>query len=178
MFRKIFDLDPKEVEAFIINKEQEDRKRGLEPEEYEQWLKDYEVQVRWHPTYDEFYVQIEPNITTKDYDHWYFKDDHELTAGEYFKLAFDHSHYYFREIYGLMTGEPICYSTYGTCRPNSDGYFFIIDKKDIRIAYDKVEDKYYYDDWDFVNQKPFIDPIPEDLIETVKKCIKEFKDDK
>lgn len=51
MFKEIFDLDPKEVEEFITNLVRENHKRGLESEEYEQWLKDYEIQVRWHPTY-------------------------------------------------------------------------------------------------------------------------------
>ena len=35
MFKKIFDLDPNEVEDFIINLVKENHKKGLEPEEYE-----------------------------------------------------------------------------------------------------------------------------------------------
>ena len=53
-----------------------------------------------------------------------------------------------------------------------------IDKKDVRIVYDKVENKYYYDDWDDVNQKAVTDPIPENMIEMVKNCIKDFENDK
>lgn len=46
MFKKIFDLDPKEVEDFITTLVKENHKRRLKPEEYEQWLKDCEIQVR------------------------------------------------------------------------------------------------------------------------------------
>lgn len=62
----------------------------------------------------------------------------------------------------------------GLEEPDNSG----IDKKDVRIVYDKVENKYYYDDWDDVNQKAVTDPIPENMIEMVKNCIKDFENDK
>lgn len=179
MFKKIFDLNPKEVEEFIINLVKEDRKRGLEPEEYEQWLKDYEIQVRWHPTYNEFYVQIEPNITTKDYEHWYFKDDHELTAGEYFKLAFNHEHYYFGEIYGLMTDNTTCYATYGCVDPNHEGYFFIINKEYVSIERDKTNNNYYIQTYDEEKSKEVFELINSVSMEAkIEAAIKDYENSK
>lgn len=173
MFKKIFDLDPKEVEEFITNLVKENHKRGLKPEEYEQWLKDYEIQVRWHPTYNEFYVQIEPNITTKDYKHWYFKTDKELTAGEYFKLAFDHEHYYFGEIYGLMTGNTTCYATYGCVDPNCDGYNFILNKEHAYIIFNKVEKKWYLEKYDEETEKSKLIEIKD--TSWIETCISDYE---
>lgn len=174
MFKKIFDLDPKEVEEFITNLVKENHKRRLEPEGYEQWLKDYEILVRWYPTCDEFYVQIEPNITTKDYKHWYFHSDKELTAGEYFKLAFDHEHLYFREIYGLMTGETICYASYGCVDPNCDGYKFILNKKHTYIIFNTVEKKWYLEKYDEETEKSKLIEIVEDT-NWIKTCISDYE---
>ena len=176
MFKKIFDLNPKEVEEFIINLVKEDRKRGLEPEEYEQWLKDYEIQVRWYPTYNEFYVQIEPNITTEDYKHWYFKDDHELTAGEYFKLAFDHEHYYFGEIYGLMTGNTTCYATYGCVDPGGRRIINKLNKKYAYIIFNKVEKKCYLEEYDEETEKSKLTEIKD--ISWIETCISDYEKSK
>lgn len=179
MFKKIFDLDPNEVENFIKDLVKERYKRGLEPEEYEQWLKDYEIEVRWHPTYDEFYVQIEPNITTKDYEHWYFHSDKELTAGEYFKLAFGHEHLYFREIYGLMTGKTICYSSYGCVDPNHEGYFFIINKEYVSIERDKTDNNYYIKTYDEEKGKEVFKSIDSVSVEAaVEAAIKDYEKSK
>ena len=178
MFRKIFDLDPKEVEAFIEDLVKKGHKDGLESFEYDQWLKDYQIEVQWHPTYNEFYVQIEPNITTKDYDHWYFKDgEHELTAGQYFKLAFGHEHYCFGEIYGLMTGNTVCYSTYGCIPPNCDGYNFIINKEYAYIIYNKIEKKYYLEKWDEATHNNTLIEIVGDT-SWIETCIREYENDK
>ena len=176
MFKKIFDLDPNEVENFIKDLVKERYKRGLEPEEYEQWLKDYEILVRWYPTCDEFYVQIEPNITTKDYKHWYFHSDKELTAGEYFRLAFDHEHLYFREIYGLMTGETICYSSYGCCDPNHEGYSFIVNKEYVSIERDKTDGHYYEQTYDKENDKQVFTLLACEA--AIAKDIKDYEDNR
>jgi len=176
MFKKIFDLDPNEVEKFIKNLVKERYKRGLNIEEYEQWLKDYELQVHWHPLYDEFYVQIEPKLTTKDYNHWFFKTDKELTAGEYFKLAFGHEHFYFREIYGLMTGEPICYSSYGCCNPNHEGYSFIVNKKYVSIEKDRIDNHYYIRTYDKENDKEVFELLSAEA--AVETAIKDYKNDR
>lgn len=179
MFKKIFDLDPNEVETFIKGLVKERYKRGLESEEYEQWLKDYELEVRWHPTCDEFYVQIEPNITTEDYKHWYFHSDKELTAGEYFKLAFGHEHLYFREIYGLMTGKTICYSSYGCVDPNHEGYFFIINKEYVSIERDKTDNKYYIGTYDEEKGKEVFKLIDSVSVEAaVEAAIKDYEKSK
>lgn len=176
MFKKIFDLDPNEVETFIKDLVKERYKRGLEPEEYEQWLKDYEIEVRWHPTYDEFYVQIEPNITTEDYKHWYFHSDKELTAGEYFRLAFDHEHLYFREIYGMMTGNTICYTSYGCVNPNHEGYLFTINKEYVSIEKDKTANNYYIRTYDEENDKEVLELINSVSMEAaVEAAIKDYK---
>lgn len=179
MFKKIFDLDPNEVETFIKDLVKERYKRGLESEEYEQWLKDYELEVRWHPTCDEFYVQIEPNITTEDYKHWYFHSNKELTAGEYFKLAFGHEHLYFREIYGLMTGKTICYSSYGCVDPNHEGYFFIINKEYVSIERDKTDNNYYIRTYDEEKGKEVFKLIDSVSVEAaVEAAIKDYEKSK
>lgn len=176
MFKKIFDLDPNEVETFIKDLVKERYKRGLEPEEYEQWLKDYELEVRWHPTCDEFYVQIEPKITTEDYKHWYFHSDKELTAGEYFRLAFGHEHLYFREIYGLMTGNTICYSSYGCVNPNHEGYLFTINKEYVSIEKDKTDNNYYIRTYDEEKDKEVFELINSVSMEAVvQSAIRDYK---
>ena len=67
LFKKIFDLDPKEVEEFVKN-------RVLETVEDNHYFnKYYEMDVRWYPTENEFYVHFEPKMETEDYKHYTFK---------------------------------------------------------------------------------------------------------
>lgn len=174
-FKKIFDLDPKEVEAFIKNLVKEYTKECSETEEgYNEWLNSHDIEIRWHPTVSEFYVQIEPKLETEDYRHFYFKSDKELTAGEYFQLAFDHYHYYFGEIYGLMTGETVCYSTLGTSIPNQNGYLFIINKEYKTVIQDLTTNKFYFQDWDDEKDEQILTPIADDSVKEVEDCIKEL----
>ena len=173
-FKKIFDLDPKEVEAFIENHVKEYTKKYCDSEEdYNEWLNDHDIEIRWHPTVSEFYVGIEPKLETKDYEHFYFKSDKELTAGEYFRLAFDHYHYYFGEIYGLITGEAVCYSTLGTGIPNQNGYLFIINKEYKTVIHDLPTNKFYLQDWDDEKDEPILTPIADDFVKEIEDCIKE-----
>lgn len=174
-FKKIFDLDPKEVEAFIENHVKEYSRKCSESEEsYNEWLNSHDIKIRWYPTVSEFYVQIEPKLETKDYEHFYFKSDKELTAGEYFRLAFDHYHYYFGEIYGLMTGNMVCYSTLGTDIPNQNGYLFIINKEYKTVIHDLTTNKFYLQNWVDEKDEPILTPITDDSVKTVEYCIKEF----
>lgn len=175
MFKKIFDLDPKEVENFVRDLVKEQVKRNLDKDDISDWLKDYSIEVRWLPVESEFYVQIEPHLETKDYKRFYFKSDKELTAGEYFKLAFEHYHFYFAEIYGLITGETVCYTDTDTGVPGQEGYYFI--HKGERRTVVKVisENKYYILNWDEATRKDVLAPLPDSLAKKVDKCVAEFE---
>ena len=74
LFKKIFDLDPNEVEAFVKNLMVEQVKRNGGDDEY---LKDYDIVIRWIVTDNSFYVFLEPKLKTEDYKHFYFKDKKE-----------------------------------------------------------------------------------------------------
>ena len=174
-FKKIFELDPKDVETFIENRVKEYSKKCIKIEEdYNEWLNDYDIKIYWYPTVSEFYVQIEPKLETKDYKHFYFKSDKELTAGEYFQLAFDHYHYSFGEIYGLMTGNTSCYSKFKTNTPNQDGYLFIINKEYKTVIHDLSTNKFYLEYWDDEKDKSILTPIADDSVKEVEGCIKGF----
>ncbi len=174
-FKKIFELDLKDVETFIENRVKEYSKKCIKiDKDYNEWLNDYDIKIYWYPTVSEFYVQIEPKLETKDYEHFYFKSDKELTAGEYFKLAFDHYHYSFGEIYGLMTGNTSCYSKFKTGTSNQDGYLFIINKEYKTVIHDLSTNKFYFQDWDDEKDKSILTPITDDSVKEVEGCIKEF----
>ena len=62
LFKNIFDLDPKEVEDFIIELTKENYHFDNTKEE-EQFWNDFSLIVRWHPANNQFYVYTEPNLT-------------------------------------------------------------------------------------------------------------------
>lgn len=96
-----------------------------------------------------------------------------MTAGEYFKLAFGHEHLYFREIYGLMTRETICYTSYDCVDPNCDVYSFILNKKYSYIIFNKIEKKWYLEEYDEETEKSKLTEIVGDTgwIET---CVSDY----
>lgn len=172
-FKKIFDLDPKEVEELIKKIVNGYTKKCSESiEGYSELYGDYDMDIRWYPTVSEFYVHMEPKLETKDYRHFYFKSDKELTAGEYFRQTFHH-HFYFGEIYGLMTGEPVCYSTLGTGVPNQNGYLFVVNKEYKTVIQDLTTNKFYLQDWDDKKDEQILTPIADDFVKVVEDCIKE-----
>ena len=173
-FKKIFELDPKEVEAFIEKRVNDYTKKCSETiEGYNELYSDYDIDIRWYPTVSEFYVHMEPKLETEDYRHFYCKSDKELTAGEYFRLTFHH-HFYFSEIYGLMTGNTVCYSTLGTGIPNQNGYLFIINKEYKTVIHDLPTNKFYLQSWDDENNNPILTPIADDSVKVIEDSIKEL----
>ena len=174
-FKKIFELDPKEVEEFIVDEVKAQMKRNADGKDISDKLKDYDIEIHWFPTLSEFRADIEPKLETKDYKHFYFKGSKDLTAGEYFHLASEHYHYYFAEIYGFMTGKPVCYSTLGTGIRSRDGYQFIINKEHVTIIYDLVKHEYFIKNWDEENDKEILRPVSDDTKEIIEKCIEEMR---
>ena len=71
LFKKIFDLDPTEVEEFItkIYKDQWTRYELSFPE-------DMDVKINWCVPYNEFYVYTEPKLETEDYKKYSFRGEH------------------------------------------------------------------------------------------------------
>lgn len=97
LFSKIFEFDPYAVECHIREKVL----KTLSGKDTD-WLKDYDLKIEWCIPYSEFYVHLEPKLETKDYKTFSFKSQKNLTAGEYFKLTYNHWHYDFDEIYEEM----------------------------------------------------------------------------
>ena len=129
VFTKIFELDPKKVEQFVIK--QFKSKYNFDLNEEEQWDNDFTAEVKWCPTHNQFYVFTKPKLDYKiekiDYSeialkqfpeieecdyHYTFKGRY-ITLDEYLYHQLDHWHYNFREIYALMTGET---EIYGVCK--------------------------------------------------------------
>ena len=51
-FKKIFELDPKEVETFIENRVKEYSKKCIKIEEdYNEWLNDYDIKIYWYQSF-------------------------------------------------------------------------------------------------------------------------------
>ena len=190
LFKNIFDLDPKEVEVFVI-KLTKDQFHFDNKKEEEQFWNDFYLVVRWHPANNQFYVYTEPRLTheykkiklgrkvvkqfpyLKEFnDHYIFKG-REISLDEYLYHQFDHYHYNFREIYALMTGETeiwrVCY-----CSEDSD----------IELCYDGIYKKNYIDviktktnewflqEWEYSDDeeedpKEIRKPLPKDLLKYV-----------
>jgi hypothetical protein len=166
LFRKIFDLDPNEVEEFVKNLMIEHVKRNSESEEEAlKYLKDYDVVVRWIVTDNSFYVFLDPKLETEDYKHFYFKDKKELTAGDYFTLSFNHEHYEFPEVYGLMTGETTFVEEIGICGEGDIQKMlrFIYKKQSVTVIY--VKDIWLLQKWE--GDKEIREPLPNDLLAVV-----------
>ena len=173
LFKKIFDLDPNEVEAFVKNLMVEQVKRNGGDDEY---LKDYDIVIRWIVTDNSFYVFLEPKLKTEDYKHFYFKDKKELTAGEYFRLTYNHEHYEFPEVYGLMTGETTFNGEVGIWPDpehpvDYDRILAFYYHKEYTQVCHKTDGTWYISDWDDVADKEVRKPVPADLIAEVLKVV-------
>lgn len=163
LFKKIFDLDPNEVEAFVKNLMVEQVKRNGGDDEY---LKNYDIIVRWIVTDNSFYVFLDPKLKTEDYKHFYFKDEKELTAGEYFQLTWTHEHYEFPEVYGLMTGETAFVNSVNGFDDSIAGCEYIYKKELVRVA--QLKDRsYVLLKWNEKIQNNDVLPLPEDLQQIV-----------
>lgn len=158
LFKKIFDLDPNEVEAFVKNLMIEQVKRNGGDDEY---LKDYDIVIRWIVTDNSFYVFLDPKLKTEDYKHFYFKDEKELTAGEYFRLTYTHEHYEFPEVYGLMTGETVFVQTIGGLTDIVECEY-VYKKERVRVAQFK-DGSYALLKWNEKTHKDDSLLLPEDL---------------
>lgn len=163
LFKKIFDLDPIEVEAFVKNLLVEQVKRNGGDDEY---LKDYDIIVRWIVTDNSFYVFLDPKLKTKDYEHFYFKDEKELTAGEYFRLTYTHEHYEFPEVYGLMTGKTVFIQPVSGFENAIAGCEYIYKKETVSVAQLKDE-SYALLKWNEKTHNYDSLPLPEDLQQIV-----------
>lgn len=171
LFKKIFDLDPKEVEDFITKeyKDQWTQYGHTFPE-------DMEVKINWYPTANEFYVYCEPKMETKDYKKYKFRGK-RVNLSKYFDLTFyNHSHYDFSQIYGMMTGETTFNGEVGIWPdPNHPVDYdrilvFYYHKKYTQVCH-KTDGTWYISDWDDVTDKEVRKPLPEDLMTELQKIM-------
>ena len=163
LFKKIFDLDPKEVEEFV-------KSRVLETvTDKDYFNKYYEMDVRWYPTVSEFYVHFEPRMETEDYKHYTFEGKKVKSVRKYFQISFGHQHFTFQEIYGLMTGETVLYGHLAYDEPNRRGYMFVYNKEYVNVVVLSDKKKAYVSDWDEEKDCEIEKPIPADLMEHIKK---------
>lgn len=163
LFKKIFDLDPNEVEAFVKNLFVEQIKKNGGNDEY---LKDYDIVIRWIVTDNSFYVFLDPKLKTEDYKHFYFKDEKELTVGEYFQLTWTHEHYEFPEVYGLMTGETVFVQPVSGFENAIARCEYIYKKETVSVAHLK-DGSYALLEWNEKTHKYDSLPLPEDLQQIV-----------
>lgn len=168
LFKKIFDLDPNEVENFIT----QDYKDRWTRNGYT-FPKDMEVKIYWYPTCNEFYVFHDPKLETKDYKKYSFRGK-RVNLSKYFDLTFyDHAHYDFQEIYGRITGETT-YSgrvgLYGKPKDYDKMWTFWY-KKEYTYVCHKADGTYFILDWDDETEEEIRKPVPTDLMEEVLKVV-------
>ena len=189
VFKNIFDLDPKEVEKFIIELTKEQFHFDNVKEE-EQFWNDFYLIIRWHPKSNQFYVYTEPRLTHKykkvklgkkaikqfPYlkeitDHFTFKG-REISLDEYLYHRFDHYHYNFYEIYALMTGETeIWRVSYGSEDNDIELYYDGIYKKNYIDVIKTKTNEWFLQEWEYSDDeedpKEIRKPLPEDLLKYV-----------
>ena len=190
MFKKIFDLDAKEVEKFIIELTKEHFRFNNTKEE-EQFWNDFSLIVRWHPANNQFYVYTEPNLKheykkinfdkkaveqfpylKKVNDHFTFKG-REISLDEYLYHQLDHYHYNFYEIYALMTGETEIWGVgYGSEEDDIELYYNGIYKKEGVTVIKTKNNEWFLLEWKDSDDeeelaKEIRKPVPEDLLKYV-----------
>lgn len=187
VFTKIFEIDPKEVERFIINLVKEGYTFNSKEEE-RQWWEDFHLVVRWHPDCNQFYVFTEPNLKHENkkikYDEIvfkqfpYFRDwsahytfkGRDISLDEYLWHQFDHHHYNFYEIYALMTGETEIWSVnYGTKDDDIELCYTGIYKKEYINIIKTRSGKWFIKEWKDEKEKRL--PAPKDLLKYVTSLI-------
>lgn len=190
LFKDIFDLDPKEVEDFIIELTKKNYHFDNAKEE-EQFWNDFSLIVRWHPANNQFYVYTEPNLThnykkikfgrkvvkqfpylKETIDHFTFKG-REISLDEYLYHQFDHYHYNFRKIYALMTGETEIWSVgYGSEDDDIELYYDGIYKKNGITVIKTKTNEWFLQEWEYPDDeekdpKEIRKSVPEDLLKYV-----------
>lgn len=178
VFTKIFELNPKEVEKFII--EYTKKKYHFDTkEEKEQWLENFRLEVKWYPDCNDFYVYTEPNIKRDNKNHWTFKGK-EISLDEYLWYQGKHHHYNFYEIYGLMTGETEIWSFCDNCDNDILFLYSGVYRKEYIDIIKTRTNEWFIRDWEingkeiddetgeeYYNYKEIRKPIPADLLEYV-----------
>lgn len=168
-FKKIFDLDCKEVEDYI-------RKDVVEHySKYDNCLppEKYYVHIEWAPWCNEFYACISPKLDHDEKYKHYFIDGKELSLADYFEIKDCHWHYTFQAIYGEMTGEPTVVEEVGTSEPNVEVMLDCrYNKQWILVVKDKGSDKWYCCDYD-ENDNPYKYDAPSDLLKAVSDYMAE-----
>lgn len=164
VFTKIFDLKPYDVECFIRDTIISQCKRDGENGNID-WLKDYDLEIKWQVPYNEFYIDFEPKLSTTDYKVFSFNGKEDITAGEYFRLKMEHWHFSFQEIYGKMTGETIFISEIGIMGKSdiARAFSFIYHKAETHV-YCTTKGVWYIPEWDDKAEKEIKKPVPEDLL--------------
>lgn len=183
VFIKIFEIEPKEVENFVINLVKEGYNFDSKEEE-KQWWEDFQLVVRWHPNCNQFYVFTKPNIKYENkrvkYDKIVFKqfphfkewDTHytfkgrEISLDEYLWHQFDHYHFNFYEIYALMTGETEIWRVgYGSKDSDEELCYTGIYKKEYIDVIKTKSGEWFIKEWEDEKEKRL--PVPKDLLEYV-----------
>lgn len=196
LFKNIFDLDPKEVEDFIIKYTKEQIHFDNVKEEEQFWT-DFYLVIEWHPTDNQFYVYTKPKLlyehkkvkfgkkVAKQFpylkeinDHFTFKG-REISLDEYLHHQSNHYHYNFHEIYALMTGETeiwgVCYDSEGD---DIELHYYGLYKKN-RIDVIKTKtNEWFLQEWENSDNeedlsKEIRKPLPEDLLKYVLKLVPE-----
>lgn len=190
-FKSIFDLEPKDVENFIIELTKKQFHFDNAKEE-EQFWNDFYLIVGWYPANNEFYVYTEPKLSyeckkikfgkkvTKQFPHLKEIDSHytfkgrEISLDEYLYHQFNHYHYNFHEIYALMTGETEIWSVgYGSEEDDIELYYYGIYKKNYIDVIKTKTNEWFLQEWEDSDDekapKEIRNPIPEDLLKYVLK---------
>lgn len=164
LFKKIFDLPPEEVEAFIRN-----RVKNMWGE-YDGRYDDYDIEIKWQVPYNEFYVHLEPRLQTDDYKVFSFKEKENLSLKDYFDENFTHWHFTFQEIYGLITGETVFNGSRICCEEDfgNIGYDFLYEKEYIYVEYHKPTQAWIVVKWDEESHMTLED-LPSKLVKFIRE---------
>ena len=163
LFKKIFDLEPEAVEEFI--------KKQINPDCL---TDDCYLKIDWGVKYNEFLVEEEPKLSTKDYKTWKYQGK-KLSLGDYFKFGWNHWHFTFQEIYGKMTGETVFNEEISFDGKDLEKYdlmySFFYNKKEVIVCHlitgewcirEYIKDAYHDDIYHEVTK-----PVPKDLMKAV-----------
>lgn len=167
MFKEFFELDKDTVENWLKKDYMDQCSRNGTPFD----TKHKRLIVNYYPFDNEIRVD-ELLIFDKNYwegnDEKVIYDGKELTLVDYLKESFAHEHYSFQEVYAKITGKTV-FENYIHCldHPNAIGYSFYYNKENIVVIQDG--DKFYISEWNDAENKENQIPLPEDLLEEVKK---------
>ena len=173
MFKKIFDLDPKEVEKFVIEQFKDAWTRNGH-----KFPEDMIPKVQWCVPEGEFYVFTEPKMDTKDWKKYKFRGK-KVTLKKYFDIISDHQHFYFSEIYARMTGETTFLYNIGLMFVDNIDYdkecAFWYNGKYTIVCHKKDDNSWFIQEWseedvdDDTPSEEIRKPVPEDLLKEILK---------